>query len=341
MAATTIGDVASRAGVSVATVSRALRGLPNVAPATRARVIAVAEDLQYVAHPQASRLAAGRSRTIGVVLPRIGQWYYATMLDAVDEIVGAAGYDLLPFTLTDPAARTRFLDQLPFRKRVDGLIVVDVPMTDDQLRRVAETDVPVVTVGLRTRAFSSLTVDDEQGARLATEHLLGLGHDHLAYLGGHQPEPFDFPVPRLRRRGFDRALQDRGLAPRPDWVVEAELAPAGGVEAMTALLHASERPTGVVVMADEMAIGAMQVARDLGLRIPEDLSIVGFDDHPLAEFLGLTTVRQDVARQGRAATGWVLEALAAGQPLPIHHEVLATRLVVRRTTGPPREEAPR
>ena len=331
-----IGDVAGRAGVSVATVSRALRGLPNVSPATRARVMAAAEELRYVAHPQASRLAAGRSHTVGVVVPRIGQWYYASLLDAVNAIVGAAGYDLLPFTLADPAACGRFLADLPFRKRVDGLIIVDVPMADDDLRRMADADVPIVTVGLRTQAFSSLTVDNHRGARLATEHLIGLGHHDVAFLGGHQPEPFAFPIPRERRAGFEQAMGDHGLAVIDEWIVDAPLDATGGVEGMSTLMHASRRPTGIVAMADELAIGAMQVARDLGLRVPEDISIVGFDDHDLAEYLGLTTVRQDVARQGRESAGWILEALVRAPARPSHHEVLGTRLVVRGTTAAPR-----
>ena len=331
----TIGDVAQRAEVSVATVSRALRGLPNVAPATRARVIAAAQELHYVPDPQASRLAAGRSRTIGVVVPRIGQWYYASLLDAVDSLVGSAGYDLLPFTLTDPRARASFLESMPFRKRVDGLIVGDVPMTDDELGRMAQADIPIVTVGLRTQAFSSLTVDNLRGSRLATEHLIGLGHERLGFIGGHQPEPFDFPIPRLRREGFERAMHDRGLVVVDQWMADAQLSAAGGVDAMTVVMHADDRPTGLVVMADEMAIGAMQVAHDLGLRIPEDLSIVGFDDHDLAEYLGLTTVRQDVQAQGRAAAGWILEAVMTPGDREIHHEVLSTRLVVRRSTSAP------
>jgi LacI family repressor for deo operon, udp, cdd, tsx, nupC, and nupG len=331
----TIGDVARLADVSVATVSRALRGLPNVAPATRARVIAAAQELHYVADPQASRLAAGRSSTIGVVVPRIGQWYYASILDAVDRIVGAANYDLLPFTLPDHDARERFLEGMPFRKRVEGLIVVDVPMADAELLRMASADIPIVTVGLRTQAFSSLTVDNLQGSRTVTEHLLALGHRRLGFIGGHQREPFNFPIPSLRRKGFEAALAGRGLVVDDTLVADAELTAAGGAEAMTQLMHVDERPTGVVVMADEMAFGAMQVAHDLGLRVPEDLSIVGFDDHELAEFVGLTTMRQDVPAQGRAAAGWLLEALVATDRLDMHHEVLPTRLLVRRTTAAP------
>ena len=330
-----IGDVARRAEVSVATVSRALRGLPNVAPATRARVIAAAEELHYVPDPQASRLAAGRSRTIGVVVPRIGQWYYASLLDAIDGIVGEAHYDLLPFTLPGPTARQRFLEERPFRKRVDGLVVVDVPMTDADLGRMADADIPIVTVGLRTDAFSSLTVDNELGARLATEHLIGLGHERIGFIGGHQREPFDFPIPRQRRDGYLAALRARDLPADPSLQADAVLNPSGGAQAMTELMHAADRPSAVFVMADEMAVGAMQVAHDLGLRVPDDLSIVGFDDHDLSEFLGLTTIRQDVPAQGRAAAGWLLEALLAPDDTDLHHESLPTRLIVRRSTAAP------
>lgn len=337
--AATIENVARKADVSVATVSRALRGLPNVAPETRARVLAAAAELHYVVDPQASRLAAGHTRTVGVVVPRIGQWYYGTILDAVQSIVGAAAYDLLPFTLDSPDARARFLEGLPFRKRVDGLIVVDVPLSDVHLRRMADANVPIVTIGLRTQAFSSLTVENRRGARMAVEHLLGLGHERIGLVGGHQPEPFDFPVPVERRQGFEDALRARGLPVVAAWIADAELNTAGGLEAMTSILNAEERPTAVFAMSDEMAIGAMQVVRDLGLGVPEDMSIIGFDDHVVSEALGLTTVRQDVAAEGRAAAGWILEAIVGGSGEP-HHQVAPTRLVVRRTTAPPRVRAP-
>lgn len=331
--AATIEDVAQAAAVSVATVSRALRGLPHVAPETRARVIAAANALHYVADPSASRLAAGRTRTIGVVVPRIGQWYYATVLDAVEAIVGAAVHDLLPFHLADPEARTRFLDQLPFRKRVDGLIIVDVPMSDAQMGRMAEANVPIVTVGLRTEAFSSMTIDNVGASHMATEHLIGLGHTRIGLIGGLRPAPFDFPNQVMRRQGFEQAMESRGVPIRSELVANGELNLSGGAEAMQALLHSRVRPTAVVAMSDEMAIAAIQVVRDVGLRVPEDVSIVGFDDHEVAEYVGLTTIRQDVAAQGRAAAGMILESLVA--PREPHHEVQPTRLVVRRTTGPP------
>jgi LacI family transcriptional regulator, repressor for deo operon, udp, cdd, tsx, nupC, and nupG len=336
--AATIVDVARQANVSVATVSRALRGLPNVAPQTRARVLAAANELHYVADPHASRLAAGRTFTVGLVVPKLGQWYYARIFEAIDSVLVPAGYDVLPFALTGAGARERFLDRLPFRKRVDGLIVVDVPMADSELERLAATSVPIVTVGLRTERFSSLTVANREGARTATEHLISLGHERIGLIGGEDFEPFAFTIPGDRRGGFEDALRARALEPVAAWMVSTQVTMAGGAEAMQRLLSADGRPTGVVAMSDEMAIGAMQVARDLGLAIPADLSIVGFDDHEIAEYIGLTTIRQDVGTQGHEAATWLLEALV-GEP-ELHHRVLPTRLVVRRTTGPPPTPGP-
>lgn len=330
----TIGDVARAAQVSVATVSRALRGLPNVAPATRARVFEAAEQLHYVADPHASRLAAGRTHTVGVVVPKIGQWYYARLFDAVTATVSPEGYDVLPFVLGDQASRRRFLARRPFRKRVDALVVVDVPMTDEQLSSMAEADVPIVTVGLRTEVFSSILVDHVGGARMAAEHLIGLGHDAIALLGTHHGDPGE-PVPPLdRREGFLRAMAARDITARDDLMVDAEVSMSGGAAAAQALMQLDQRPTAMIALSDEMAIGAIQVARDYGMVIPDDISIVGFDDHDVSEFIGLTTVRQDVDAQGQEAAGWALEALAGGAG--DHHVVLPTRLVVRRTTGPPK-----
>lgn len=324
----TITDVARQAGVSVATVSRALRGLPNVAPETRARVVSAAGALHYVADPAASRLAARRRHTIGVVVPSLGQWYYATFLDAADEVIRTAGYDLLPFVLTGQESQDRFLASRPFRKRVDGLIVVDVPMSEEQLGHMASSLVPIVTAGIRTERFSSLSVDNVAAVRLATEHLLRLGHARIALIGGSQGAPFDYPTPRQRREGFLQAMSAAGHD-NPQ-MIDAEVSKDGGVAAMHALVSEADRPTAVVALSDEMAFGALQVLHDVGLGVPGDMSIIGFDDHHLAECVGLTTVRQDVGLQGKAAAGRIFEAmLSRGEQ---HHEVVPTRLVVRRST---------
>jgi LacI family transcriptional regulator, repressor for deo operon, udp, cdd, tsx, nupC, and nupG len=330
----TIEDVARRAQVSVATVSRALRGLPNVAPSTRERVMTVAAELRYVADPSASRLAGGRSLTVGLVVPMLGQWYYSKLFSGVEGVAAAAGYDVLPFTLASPGGVERFLDTLPFRKRADGLLLVDAALRPDQLRRILDVGVQVVTLGLSSELAPGLVIDNTAAARLAVGHLTGLGHRRIALIGGLDDDPFHFSAPVERTRGYQDALAAARLDLDHALVVPGNFSLEGGAEAMYTLLSLEEPPTAVFACSDEMAIGAMQVARDAGIRVPEEISIVGFDDHDVSAYVGLTTIRQDVVGQGERVATKLLDRLA-GRPDPVEHEVHPTRLVVRRTTGPP------
>lgn len=330
----TIDDVAAAAGVSVATVSRALRGLPNVAPSTRARVLEAAASLAYVADPAASRLASGATRTIGVIVPMIGPWYYATALAGVEGVVVAAGYDLLPWSTTGPGGLTRFLTAMPFRKRTDGLVVIEAALGSDQLDRVAQVAEHVVAIGHEAPTVSSVYVENRPAARAAVDHLVELGHRRIAAIGGLPDDPFAFQAPLERGAGYREALEAAGLPIDPRLAVGGHFSLAGGAEAMRALLAVDPPPTAVFAMSDEMAIGVLQVARDAGLRVPEDLSVVGFDDHDVATYLGLTTVRQDVQRIGERAAQLLLARLDEGAR-GVTHEVVPTRLMVRATTARP------
>jgi LacI family transcriptional regulator, repressor for deo operon, udp, cdd, tsx, nupC, and nupG len=335
---TTIDDVARRAKVSVATVSRALRGLPNVAPSTRQRVLHAAQELHYVADPSASRLAGGRTHTVALVVPMLGQWFYSRIFSGVEGVMAAAGLDVLPFTLSGPGGRDRFVATLPFRKRVDGLLLVDAPLREEQLDDVLDAAPCAVTVGVRHPDVPSLQVDNVGASRLAVGHLTGLGHRRIALIGGAADDPFGFATPLERAMGYQQALDDAGLAAAPELEVAGNFSLQGGAEAMQRLLTLDDPPTAVFACSDEMAIGAMQVAQDAGLRVPVNLSIVGFDDHEVAEFVGLTTIRQDVGGLGEGAAQLLLELLEQPDgPLstPVPHLLHPTRLVVRRTTGPP------
>jgi LacI family transcriptional regulator, repressor for deo operon, udp, cdd, tsx, nupC, and nupG len=329
----TIEDVAVRAGVSVATVSRALRSLPNVAPATRERVLAAAYELDYVADPYASGLAKGRTMALGLVVPMLGSWYYAKLFSAVESVVADVGYELRPFTMTGPGGIERFLLDLPFRKRVDALLVADPLEGPEELERIADAGVPMLTLGARTPFAPSLTIDNVSAARSAVGHLTGLGHRRIAMLGGTQDDPFHFSAAVDRHRGYADALRAAGTAPLPSLSVPADLGLDGGAEAMARVLSLRHPPTAVFACSDEMAIGAMQVARDAGFEVPRQLSIVGFDDHDVAAHVGLTTVRQDVVGLGERAAHRLLGLLDAGERAH-QHEIHPTRLVVRRSTGP-------
>src|SRR5918994_1363081 len=208
----TIEHVASAAGVSVATVSRALRGLPNVAVSTRARVEEVARSLNYRADPAASRLAAGRSRTIAVVVPLINSWYFANVVAGAEAVCAEDGYDLLILTAPNPASRQKVVATAnALDRRVDGLIFVEVAVTNKDVVDLAQRRLSVVTIGQQTDVCSSVRVDNVAIGRIAGEHLVTLGHERIGVLGGQAEEPAHFDVPGQSIHGAAQALAARGI----------------------------------------------------------------------------------------------------------------------------------
>ncbi|MCO8128926.1 LacI family transcriptional regulator [Acidimicrobiia bacterium EGI L10123] len=334
--AITIEEVARRANVSVATVSRALRGLPNVAPSTRSRVEQVARDLSYQVDTYASRLATGRSDTVGLAVPNINSWYFAQVAAGVEAVLADAGMDVLLHSVGDGAGRARLLSgQSPVRRRLDGLILIDVLLTATEIRTLAADRVHVVTVGQWTEEFPSVTVDNRAAALAATRHLLDLGHRRIGLIGGSAHTSLPFDVPGHRRQGYVEALLEASLDYHADLEANGGFSVKGGSEAMVHLMSESRPPSAVFALSDEMAMGALQAAGDLGLAVPGDVSIVGFDDHELARVFGLTTVRQDPEWHG-ATAGRLLLGLGDDPPPEISHVVGDTRLLVRSTTAPPR-----
>jgi LacI family transcriptional regulator, repressor for deo operon, udp, cdd, tsx, nupC, and nupG len=335
----TIEDVAALAGVSVATVSRALRGLPNVAPTTRARVQDAADRLRYRPDPNASRLAAGRSNAVGIAMPYMGQWYFAQVLAGVEAVLASAGYDLLVYSAATPDDRRRFLsDALPVVKRVDGVVLVDLTLPDGEVESWSRSGIRLVSVGQRVDPFPSVSLDNVAVARLAVEHLVALGHRSIGLIGAHAPEadddPFRFTVPQARHQGYLQALAAAGIDPRPEHQVPAPFDVGSGRAAMGALLDGPHPPTAVLATSDEMAIGALGGLRDRGLSAPGDVSVIGIDDHDLAEPIGLTTIRQPVVEIGGWAAELLLAELRTGTIEP-EHVAVPFELVVRGTTAPP------
>jgi LacI family transcriptional regulator, repressor for deo operon, udp, cdd, tsx, nupC, and nupG len=327
-----IEDVASAAGVSVATVSRALRGLPNVAVSTRARVEAAARDLNYRPDPYASRLAAGRSRTIAIVVPFINSWYFANVIAGAQAVCADDGYDLLVLTAPSPTARTTTVaDTFGLDRRVDGMIFVEVALADDDIAELEHLRLGVVTIGQRTTPFPSVNVDNVAVGRAAAGHLIELGHARIGILVGQAEDPVNFDVPGDRIDGVRAALAAAGLEIDPDLVAPGQFTVEGGHRAATALLTRGPLPTALFALSDEMAFGAALAARELGIDIPGDVSLVGVDDHEVAEVMGLTTVRQGVVEHGATAAAALLRRLAGESSGPLH-DVRPTELVVRRST---------
>ncbi len=329
----TIEDVAVAAGVSVATVSRALRGLPNVAVTTRARVQEAARGLNYRPDPNASRLAAGRSRSVAVVVPFVNSWYFANVVAGVEAVCADSGYDLLVVTSSSAAAHAASVTGAGgLDRRVDGMIFVEVALEPDQIAEFERIGTGVVTIGQRTTTFPSIGVDNVAIGRTAVGHLVGLGHRRIGVLAGQAEDPAHFDVPGDRVAGAREALVAASLQLDPDLVVPGQFTVDGGQRAAAALLGRPDRPTALFALSDEMAFGALLAARRLGLDIPGDVSLVGVDDHEIADVIGLTTVRQHVVDHGARAATALLRQLTSGEHAVPDHDVRPVELVARRST---------
>jgi len=335
MARPTIEQVADRAGVSVATVSRALRGLPNVAPTTRARVAAVAREIGYRADPAAVRLASGRSRTVGVVVPMLNSWYFANVVAGVEAVCAAEGYDLLVVCQPPDHPGGAPVPMRSIERRVDGLVYVDVRLRTEDVAVLAAAGVAVVTIGQRVGPFSSVWVDDERIGRMAADHLLDLGHRRIGVVGADDMWPQAYDVPTRRSAGIRAAFTARGLALDPTLIETGEFTVDGGTDAARRLLSLPQPPTAIIALSDEMAFGVLGAARTLGWSVPDDLSVIGVDDHDASVVLGLTTVRQDVTDHGARAARALLLHLGEGDR-DADRLVGRFELVERFTTAPPR-----
>ncbi|MBX3029969.1 MAG: LacI family DNA-binding transcriptional regulator [Chloroflexi bacterium] len=330
----TIYDVAKAAGVSITTVSFVLNRPDRVRPATRERVLAAADALDYAPRSEAvvrARAALGR---IGVVAPFTSYASYYRRLSGVIEVVGDDARDVCVFDHESAAtAQSPLLGSLPISDRLDGMIVMGLALEPAISDRLTVRGVPTVVVDAPSMAFSSVRTDDAEGGRIAARHLLDLGHRRIGYVTerhGRHPVPLQADA---RLAGFQEIVDALGSGTGEVTVCAA----AHDIEAarITAagLLALRPRPTAIVGNDDLLAAGAMLAVRAAGLRIPEDMSVMGFDDGDLAAGLGLSTIRQPFEESGRSAADLLLHERAARES-PRRVVTLGLTLVPRLTTGP-------
>jgi len=330
-----IAEVARRAGVSKATASRALTGRGYVAEDTRARVQSAAAALGYVASTNAASLVTGRTHTIGLVMPRISQWFFAEVLEGVQEELLRRGWDLTlydakPGTPTRAAIFNTFLG----RKRFDGLIAVGIEPDDHEVERLIAVGKPVVSIGGFDGGISAVTIDDADAAWRATEHLIELGHRKIVFVGGIQEGAGTQPLSEVQRvRGYRSAMGEAGMAELARHVPSTVSMPGGYAAAVDLLGDSRQRPSAIVGVCDEVAIGTIIAARRLGIHVPADLSVVGIDDHEHADMFSLTTLKQRPREQARIAVEMLMEHIEGDDVQP-RRVCEPARLVVRSSTGP-------
>ena len=326
----TLRDVAALAGVSHQTVSRVVNRRPDVTLETRERVQTVIEQLGYRPHAIARSMARGQTYTLACLAPNLTDFTYASNMEGAESVARTHGYYLLCVPFADRQQFDAVIEQLVAYRRVDGLVVIS-PYLDD--RRVQLPDeVPAVLMGgcQRRDARHLVYLDNRDGARYACRHLLALGHRRIAQITG----PLAEDCVQERDAGFREVLRDAGIEPDPRLTLEGDWSATSGYDRFRELLTREPGLTGIVAQNDRMAVGAIHAARTMGLRVPEDISIVGFDDMPLASYFDppLTTVRQDTFAIGRACASMLMDVLDRPSDAP-WQVALATELVVRQSTA--------
>jgi len=328
-------DVAKRAGVSVATVSRALAGSPLVVPEVRDRVVAAADELDYVTNRLPANLRSSSSRTLALVVGNVRNPYFPDLIGGCEEAAQEAGYSLIfADSNEDPARESELLDHLAL-ERVAGVALAAAGGPTKGLRRLRAVGTAVVEVDryIAGLDLDTVCVNDADSVYGAMQHLLALGHRRIGFVGG----PTTVSTGRDREAGYRRALGDAGIPVDPRLTVFGDFREARARELVAPLMGIDHPPTALVTVNNLATVGAMRALRALGLRIPADVSILGFDDMLAAELLDppLTAIAQPTYAIGRCAIEVLLGRIRSPER-PINNVVLETELVIRGSTGPVR-----
>ena len=325
--------MAARAGVGVGTVSRVLNDSPGVAQATRERVRAVMDELGYRPSATARNLSLGRTQTLGVIAPFFTSPSVVERLRGIDDVVGRSPYDLTLFNIETRDQRRAALRRFARRDRVDGVLIISLPLTPAEIRALDRDGLPAVCVDVANAMLPHVAIDDVGGGAMAARHLLEAGHRHIAFVGDVEENPFGFASSERRLQGFRAELDAAGVALPPGYVKRGPFGRATASRLTRQLLSLRRRPTAVFAASDVQAFGVLDAAARAGLTVPEDLSVIGFDDIELAAAIGLTTVRQPLRESGRAGAGLLLSAIDGDGVVPA--TALPELAVVRRRTVTP------
>lgn len=334
MTPATIRDVAKQAGVSVATVSRVLNKSYSVREGTSQKVLAVIEDLDYSPSPTARRLSIGRTHTVGVIIPFLTLPSFVERLRGVESALAESEYDLVLFSADTPTKVDHYFNELSRRDRADGVIIISLNPDETYVTRFRKSAMPAVLLDAQHPDISSIVVDDVAGGYKATQHLIELGHTRIAYLSDYLDNPFKFVAMRHRFQGYHQALEEAGISYRPEYQKQGELGGREAVAIAKQMLVEPDRPTAIFAASDIHAVGVLKAAQELNIRVPQDLSVIGFDGIRDSEHLDITTVCQPLFDSGVVSVNRLLSAINEPSDIP-EKIVLPTKLIVRGTTVPP------
>jgi len=331
--AVTIHNVAQEADVGIGTVSRVVNNSPDVKPATRERVLAAIHRLNYKPDPIARSMISKRTNSIGTIVPFFTRPSFMERLRGVEAVMARLGRELVLYNVETSAQRDHFFRELPLHRKVDGLLIFSLSPDDAAARRFIELGTPVVLIDAYSPLLTSLVVNNVEGAYQAVKRLIELGHRQIGFINGEIEGNFKFNTANDRLIGLHRALGEAGLLFEPERVLISEWSRKGGKHAALQLLTQQKRPTAIFAASDVQAVGVLEAARELGLRVPEQLSVIGFDGIEISELLELSTMQQPLQEMGKLGASKLVELIEN----PSHPPELIrfdTKFVERRTTSP-------
>ena len=338
--AVTIYDVAKKAGVGIGTVSRTINNSSQVSPQTRAKVLQAIKQLDYQPHAIAQGLARKKTNMISIIVPFFTGYFYIELFKGIQEELSKYQYNLILYNVDQTDKTEPFLERTLQEKRVDGVLYISLRISDAYARKFLDLDFPIVLLDAYHPDLDSITVGNEYGAYIATQHLIRLGNTKVGMIDAQLKST---PA-QIRLAGYKKALEESHILFKKDYLVISNSVEErdgfnreAGYRAMDQLLAlGGDRPTAVFISSDIQAIGAIQAIQEHGLRIPEDIAIVGFDDIEMAQYMGLTTIRQPMFEMGRLAVKRLLNKIS-GTDVKNFKKSFLTELVIRKSCGAARQ----
>lgn len=333
MRSPTIKDVARRAGVGVGTVSRVLNDSPQVSPETREKVLAVIKELGFSPNLAARQLSGGKTYTIGVVSPFFTFPSFVERLAGIQDVLDESEYDLVLYSVRSPDRLQHQLRTIINQNRADGLIILTLRFAEHEVQRI-KPGFPIVVVSEddSVQHYPHIMIDNFEGGVLGTNYLISKGHRDIGFIGDPLDNEFGFKSTLQRFEGYRHALDEAGLAFNEAWCRFADYSQDSAREHARQILSASPRPTALFVPIDSLALGALGAVYDLGLRVPDDVAVLGFDDIQAASYIHLTTVRQPLFPSGQWVANQLIAWLREGTPDQDQFEVRLPLEIVERST---------
>lgn len=326
----TIYDVAEKSGISISTISRVLNNPEKVNPETRALVLDAIDKLGFVPKAEARARALSKTNRIGVITSFFTAPSFAQRLRGVAAALAAANYELVIYTVDSFDRLQGYFSSIPFTGNLDGLIVMSLPIQKKDAQRLIEHGLETVLIEYSHPELNCIEINDLQGGQMATEYLLGKGHRRIAFVGDEEPHDFEIHPAGLRLKGFQQALKTAKVNIPSEYIRLFENTQAAAMQATRELLSLPTPPTAIFAAADLQALSVLKVAREMGIKVPEQLAVVGFDDIDTAEFMDLTTIRQHLDESGKLAVE-ILLAHLADPTRPPQHVNLPLTLIERQT----------